>query len=531
MPSKHQTTAVHKVASGNKPKNKAAWNENAQATANQYTDLTAEQLEELEQKREHTQAQIIEKLVRESTDLLQQGGEQHWLLDSKPFQAAVYTAIILNSIQMGVAIDYPDWTDVWTGFEHFFTAAFLLEMVIKLSFLRKIYFQEGWNRMDFFLVWMSVLDNWVIAAVTEGQDSPMGQLSVLRILRVLRIARMARLLKVFKELFVIVKGMFEALRTIFWVCLLLVLTMYVCSILLVDVMGRKSAPYGGWDDDIAAVEEAAGVDEWNNYLYFGTITRSMYTLFNIAMGEESTDIMRPVSERQFFMLFFFMAFIIFMSFGVLNVIIGVIVDSTHQAAKEMERNDVQKVMAEKLAVLLDIRDMMFALDIDRDCQITKEELLKGWDNTQLQDLLRRVELPKGFSPEEMLFLLDTDGDGKLTYEEFIISFYRVISDDPFQQACCTHASLNEVKRDCKMIVDKLEKEVQGIKDEMQSNSMSLKSEISSVSSSLKKEISAVSLSLKDEISSVASSLKRVEALLQGKSRTRSKSKEPHEQEC
>merc|ERR1719247_2492476 len=125
-------------------------------------------------------------------------------------------------------------------------------------------------------------------------------------------------------------------------------------------MGRKDAPYGGWNDDDEGVELASGADKWNNYLFFGTITRSMYTLFNISLGEETTIVMRAAYERQIFMLFFFVFFIVFMSFGVLNVIIGVIVDSTNEAAKAMEREDIEKIKKEKLKVLLKIREMVFA---------------------------------------------------------------------------------------------------------------------------------------------------------------------------
>lgn len=420
---------------------------------------------------------VIESLLN---DLSHDGEvvQKHWLLDHKCFNLAVYATIILNSIQMGVATDYPDWVDVWTGFEHFFTGAFLIEMIVKLYFLKITYFAEGWNRMDCFLVCMSILDNWIITPMSGGEGSALGQLSVLRVIRIMRVARMVRLLKVFKELFVILKGIIDSMRTIFWVCLLLVLTMYVCSILCVDIMGREDAPYGGWDDDTEVVEAASGADKWNNYLFFGRITRSMYTLFNIAMGEESTIIMRATFERQPIMLFFFVFFIVFMSFGVLNVIIGVIVDSTNEAAKAMEREDVEKIKKEKLKVLLKIREMVFALDEDESGSISEEEIVAGWHDPRFKELLMEVNLPKGFSPEEMLCLLDTDGDGELTFDEFITSFYRVIASDPFQQSCCMHTSLNEVKRDVKNLK---------IKDEAnQSNVKSIMEQLSKATSSLQK---------------------------------------------
>ena len=89
-----------------------------------------------------------------------------------------------------------------------FTALFTLELVVKFSALRCSYFKDSWNRFDFVLVLMAILDNWVLGPMVElsssdedaRQQSTVGQLPALRVLRVLRVARLARLLRVFKEL-------------------------------------------------------------------------------------------------------------------------------------------------------------------------------------------------------------------------------------------------------------------------------------------------------------------------------------------
>merc|ERR1719378_1155205 len=104
-------------------------------------------------------------------------------------------------------------------------------MLIKLFFLRCKYFGEGWNVLDFILVSMAVLDGWILVLAVGGEGSPLGSLSVFRILRVLRVMRLARLLKVFKELWMILKGIFDSLKTMFWVSMLLLLILYVCRVM------------------------------------------------------------------------------------------------------------------------------------------------------------------------------------------------------------------------------------------------------------------------------------------------------------
>jgi voltage-gated sodium channel len=371
----------------------------------------------------------------------------HWFLDHKGFIFIVFGMIVLNAIQMGLSVDHPHLQDIWDACDHFFNFVFLIEMGIKLYFLGKGYFQDGWNRMDCLLVSMSILDSWVIKPLTSGNGednaSVLGQLSVLRLIRIFRVARLARLLKVFKELWIILKGIIESLRTMFWVSCLLLLTLYVSSILCVDELGRDT--YWAYEDDEDIINASLSVGQWNNYVYFGTITRSMYTLFNVVIMAEWSEIGRPAVERKPSMILFFILFIVFTTFGILNVIIGVIVDNTMEAAKSREEENKEQEQLKKLELLTQIRDMVFSLDTDGSGSIAIEELREGWNQPLLQNLLENVNLPKAFSPQELLHLMDNNSDEELSYSEFMKSFYRLITGDHFQQNCCMHASLNSIK--------------------------------------------------------------------------------------
>ena len=66
-----------------------------------------------------------------------------------------------------------------------FTAAFLIEMVVKLASLRRDYFRDKANWLDGSLVILSVLDVVVLSSFTTSVD--LQSLLILRMLRLVRL--------------------------------------------------------------------------------------------------------------------------------------------------------------------------------------------------------------------------------------------------------------------------------------------------------------------------------------------------------
>lgn len=368
----------------------------------------------------------------------------HWLLDHPVFNGIIYSTIVLNSIQMGFAVDFPNMTHVWMIFEHIFTAIFSLEMIVKMAILKSRYFHFGWNRVDFVLVAVSVLELWVLPFLNLG-DSDTTNLTIVRVLRICRVARMARLFKVCKELWCIFKGIVDSFRTIFWVCVLLSMGLYVCSIFCVEIIGRDvEGIYPGHDDDSALVESE--YDDWNSFVYFGNIPRSMYTLFNVILLAEFETISRPIFEKQPFMTIFLVAFVIFTTFGLLNVIIGVVCDNTLEAAKQLDEDMDLNKKIQQLWEFNKLRDLVFAIDEDHNGVVSDQEIKKAWKDPVFRQLLQDVHFPRGWSPKELACLLDRNGDKEVKFSEFIQTFSRLILNDPFQRDCCTHASINDIRQ-------------------------------------------------------------------------------------
>ena len=102
-----------------------------------------------------------------------------------------------------------------------------------------------------------------------------------RTVRVFRVVRAIRLMRAFKELVLIMKGMTDSLSTIMWVAVLLLMMLFIAGIFFAQQIGVPDAPYQEWYDPNPEWE-------FNNYLYFGTLPRSMFTLFNLALLTEDS---------------------------------------------------------------------------------------------------------------------------------------------------------------------------------------------------------------------------------------------------
>ena len=99
---------------------------------------------------------------------------------------------------------------------------------------------------------------------------------------------------------------------------------------------------------------------------FGTLGASLFTLFQLMTLDDWANIVKPAMELQPYALLFFMPFIVVSTFVVLNLFIGVIVDSI-QTLREQEPEGVQEQIArdreqrEQAELLAEIRALREAL--------------------------------------------------------------------------------------------------------------------------------------------------------------------------
>lgn len=181
-------------------------------------------------------------------------------------------------------------------------AIFVAEISLKLFARGPGFFRSGWNVFDFVIVG--------IALVPAGHG--------LSVLRALRILRLLRVLSVTPSLRRVVEGLMSALPGMGSVFLLMGIIFYIGSVMATRLFG-------------------ASFPEW-----FGTIGHSAYSLFQIMTLESwSMGIVRPVMETYAHAWAFFIPFILITTFAVVNLVVGLIVNSMQNAhhAEDAERTD------------------------------------------------------------------------------------------------------------------------------------------------------------------------------------------------
>lgn len=249
-------------------------------------------------------------------------------LDTSLFQNAILGVILFNAVILGMETSAPIMAragDVILMLDKLCLAVFVVEIAAKL-FARGLggFFRNGWNIFDFVIVGISLVP------ATQG----------LSVLRALRILRLLRVVSVAPSLRRVVEGLVTALPGMGSVFLLMGMLFYIGSVMATKLFG-------------------AAYPEW-----FGDLGRSAYSLFQIMTLESwSMGIVRPVMEQFPYAWAFFVPFIMVTTFAVVNLLVGLIVNSMQDAhhAEDVEKTDnyrdeVLARLTQLEALLRDVQD-------------------------------------------------------------------------------------------------------------------------------------------------------------------------------
>lgn len=339
--------------------------------------------------------------------------------DRKWFGAIIAISVVANAIQMGIEVDHPDPEDcnpcyyVWL--ENIFAVIFTLEMLCKFYTERLSYFLKGWNLLDFLPVTFSVADLWLMDLLV-GDSINTANLSSLRMLRMLRIARMIRLLKVFKDLWLIVKGILDSTKAIFWASLLLVAFLYVFAILLVKLVKEpRPDPFPDYYED------------WDAYENYGNMHLAMFTLFEMSLD---ALVMRPVIEKQPYLICIFVLYLATTTFAVLNVIIGVVVESTSKANADTDLAIELELTKDRARAVQKISQIICSMDADQSGNIELKELKDGLSLPEVNQVFSDMPLPLDCTARDIFDIMNPGGTSPhLTFPQMTKHLLRAISDD------------------------------------------------------------------------------------------------------
>lgn len=234
-------------------------------------------------------------------------------LDRPAVTRFILAVILFNAVILGLETSRPVMAaagDIILLLDRLCLAIFIVELALKLFALGGRFFRSGWNIFDLAVVGVALLP-------------ASGGLSVLRALRVLRVLRVISIAPSLRR---VVEGFLRALPGMGSVALLIGLIYYIGSVMATKLF-------------------AASFPEW-----FGDLGRSAYSLFQIMTLESwSMGIVRPVMEVYPYAWAFFVPFILATTFAVMNLLVGLIVNSMQEAAsaehEEAERDKHSELLA------------------------------------------------------------------------------------------------------------------------------------------------------------------------------------------
>jgi voltage-gated sodium channel len=239
---------------------------------------------------------------------------------NKAFSVFIFFLILLSALLIGIET-YPEIAS-----KHRYLLVFLDKLIISLFSLEislKI-LSNGKNPWNFFLDPWNVID-FVIVAVCLIPTADTHFFAALRILRVLRILRM---ITIFPKLRLLIGALLKSIPSMGYIILLIAILFYVYAIVGVFVFGVSDP------------------------MHFGDLHHTLVTLFKVLTLEGWTDIMNthiygPASNGTMQIIsiwpfVYFASFILIGAMVIMNLFIGVIMNSMQESQNELSQ-EIQEI--------------------------------------------------------------------------------------------------------------------------------------------------------------------------------------------
>jgi voltage-gated sodium channel len=230
------------------------------------------------------------------------------IVDSHWFTSTILGVIIVNAIALGLET-YPEiderWGDVLFTLNEICLAIFVVELALRIgSYLPQPlrFFRDGWNVFDFVVIGAAF-----VPGVRESAT----------LLRLVRLARVVRVIRFLPDVRVLLAGVYRSVPPLFSIALLTAMLLFFYGMI-------------GWSlfhDELPK--------DW------GTIGRAMLTLFVMLTLENFPTYMDAGMEVHPWSWVYFVSFVLIAAFIVINVLIGIVLNSMEEAREAERRQDVR----------------------------------------------------------------------------------------------------------------------------------------------------------------------------------------------
>lgn len=269
-----------------------------------------------------------------------------------PLDTFILGVIVFSAILIGLETDatlHAEYATTFHLLDMLILWIFVCEVMIKIYAEGKRpwkYFKSGWNLFDFFIVvagFAPIIIHAITHSTSQGDLHILAAARVIRLARALRVVRVFRLITHLRPLQILVETLLRSIPSMLYVALLMMMLFYVYAIIGVSLFAS------------------------NDPAHFSSINQAGLTLFQCMTGDSWSDIMKiqmvpPVEgslteDHTVLAPIYFVSFMIFASFIILNLVIGIIVSAMEEARTIHVREELAAIKAEEQAQSQDLDEV------------------------------------------------------------------------------------------------------------------------------------------------------------------------------
>lgn len=246
------------------------------------------------------------------------------ITESLFFQLLIITTIVAGGVQVGLetqrafAIEHQK---IFQVIDWIILSIFVIEAVIKiLAEGRKPwnYFKDGWNIFDFSIVVICLLAPFMVVHA-----------EFVVVLRLVRIIRLLRIITILPDLQLIVGTLLRSIPSMFYLSLLLILLFYMYGTMGVFLFADNDPiHFQNLPVSMLSMFRVATLEDWTDIMYINMYGSSNYGYTGIE------DLIIESRAMPIISALFFCSFVAIGTMIVLNLVIGVILNSMDETKKD-----------------------------------------------------------------------------------------------------------------------------------------------------------------------------------------------------
>eukprot|EP00930_Biecheleria_cincta_P062901 TRINITY_DN48342_c0_g1_i1.p1 TRINITY_DN48342_c0_g1~~TRINITY_DN48342_c0_g1_i1.p1 ORF type:complete len:622 (+),score=119.50 TRINITY_DN48342_c0_g1_i1:29-1867(+) len=350
------------------------------------------------------------------------------LVGSAGFEVASTVIIILNSIMLGIEIQYAAMTMkhgrktpiAFLVIRVVFSSVFLLELLLRIWAAGSKFIKTKdwkWNVFDVLLVVVSLpelaSDAMTLSGLNGSSSVNISQLRLLRMMKVLRLVRLVRsptLVRIMRPLQIMLVSIVHTLRALAWILVLQGLIMYTFGCIIVQAMLENVGEFG-----LESVQNG----NQDLFLFWGHLGDAVLTLFMAVTGGISWhEAIRPLEHLDFWLVYVFCIYIFFIYFCVANVVTGVFCNSAIEAASTDPDLQVHYITQKKMRLGDQMKDFFGRMDQNSSGTVTVAEFQEALSDPHMCAYFEALGMGIG-EAWELFKLLDRDNSNAVETEEFV----------------------------------------------------------------------------------------------------------------